>query len=263
MGVAVAITGIPYDDKSSFMSGASEGPKEIRRVLNDGSGNFWTESGLELKEEVLYTDTGDIHIEEYLIDIEAGIDNLLETYSKVITLGGDHSIAYPIIKSFSKKYPDLCVLQLDAHTDLYEEFEGDKFSHACPFYRIMEEKLARHLTQVGIRTVSESHQNYIERFGVNTITMRDWVAGKRPSLQGPLYISLDLDVFDPAFVPGVSHYEPGGLTPREGLELILNIDVPIVGADIVELNPKRDHNGMTAMVAAKFLKEMVGKMIGD
>ena len=90
--------------------------------------------------------------------------------------------------------------------------------------------------------------------------MREWVKGIRSQFQGPLYISLDLDVFDPGYAPGISHYEPGGMSPREVIELILNIDVPIVGADIVELNPSRDQNGMTATLAAKLLKELIGKM---
>ena len=257
----VALVGIPFDKKSSFLSGAAEGPSEIRRVLHDGSSNFWTETGMELKDEVHYTDTGDILVDEYLIDIESGMDERLRKHDKVISLGGDHSIAYPIIRSVAKKYPDLNILQLDAHTDLYDNFEDDKFSHACPFYRIMEEKLALRLTQVGIRTIPEAHREFASKSPIDIFTMRDWAAGKRPFLKGPLYISLDLDVFDPGFVPGVSHHEPGGMSPREILELILDINVPIVGADIVELNPKRDHEGMTAMVGAKFLKEIMGKMI--
>ncbi len=259
----VAVIGIPFDKKSSFLSGASEGPLEIRRVLNDGSSNFWTETGIELKEGIHFSDTGDILVEDYLIDIESGIDERLRKHDKIITLGGDHSIAYPIIKSVAKKYPDLSILQLDAHTDLYSEFEGDKFSHACPFYRIMEDGLVSHLTQVGIRNVPDVHREHASRFSIDIITMRDWASGKRPTFNGPLYISLDLDVFDPGFVPGVSHHEPGGMSPREVLGLIFDINVPIVGADIVELNPRRDHEGMTAMVGAKFLKEIAGKMISE
>jgi arginase family enzyme len=151
-------------------------------------------------------------------------------------------------------------LQLDAHTDLYEEYEGDPYSHACPFTRVMENQLAQSLTQVGIRVLSSHHRDQQKRFNVNIITMRDWVKGIRPQINGPLYISLDLDVFDPAFAPCISHHEPGGMSVREVIELILEIDVPIVGADIVEYNPSRDHSQMTAMLAAKLLKELLGKM---
>ncbi len=256
----VAILGIPFDEKSSFMRGAAEGPDAIRSVLNDTSSNFWTESGFEIKENEHFIDHGNIRVSDYHIDITNEVAGLLTKNQKVISLGGDHSIVYPIVKAFSKKYDSLNILQLDAHTDLYDELGGDRFSHACPFSRIMEEKLAIKLTQVGIRVIPDQHQEQIKRFDVDVITMHEWVSGKRTKLSGPLYISLDMDVFDPGFAPGISHHEPGGMTPREVIELILNIKVPIVGADIVEINPKRDHAGITAMLGAKLLKELIGKM---
>jgi agmatinase len=256
----IGIVGIPFDEKSSFLRGAAQGPDKIRESLNDGSSSFVTESGIELLEDNHFVDLGNIEVRNYLEDIESGITHALSQESKLITLGGDHSIAYPIIKAYQKQYPVLNILQFDAHTDLYDEFEGDPFSHACPFARIMEQDLAQSLTQVGIRVLSNHQKEQQQRFGVNILTMRDWVNGIRPILNGPVYISLDLDVFDPGFAPGISHHEPGGMSPREVIELILNIDVPILGADIVELNPSRDHHGMTGMLAAKLLKELIGKM---
>ena len=256
----IGIIGIPFDEKSSFMQGSSQGPDRIREILNDGSSSFVTETGIELEEGRHFKDLGNINVEKYLKDISTGISEALEEETRLITLGGDHSIAYPIVKAYQKKYKNLHILQLDAHTDLYQEYENDPYSHACPFARIMEENLASSLTQVGIRAISRHQKDQQKRFGVKIITMRDWVDGVRPTLLGPLYISLDLDVFDPGFAPGISHFEPGGLSPREVIELILKIDVPIVGADIVEYNPVRDHHGMTGMLAAKLLKELVGKM---
>jgi len=260
MNRRIGIVGIPYDKKSSFLEGAALGPDGVRKVLHDGSSNYITESGIELKEGTHFRDLGNFNIQSYPDDLESAIINSLNSESKLVILGGDHSIAFPVIKVFNTKFPDLHVLQLDAHTDLYDEFEGDPYSHACPFARVMENKLARSLTQVGIRVVSTHQKEQQNRFNVNMITMRDWVNGRRPELSGPLYISLDLDVFDPAYAPGISHYEPGGMNPREVIELILNIDVPIVGADIVEYNPTRDHHGMTGMLASKLLKELIGKM---
>ena len=256
----VGIIGIPFDEKSSFLKGAADAPDVIRSILHDGSSSFVTETGTELEEDRHFIDLGNLFVKDYLNDIISGITDALEKESKLISLGGDHSIAYPILKAYSKKYQNLHILQLDAHTDLYHEYEGDPYSHACPFARIMEEKLANNLTQVGIRAISSHQKDQQERFKVNIITMRDWVAGVRPDLAGPLYISLDLDVFDPGYAPGISHFEPGGMTPREVIELILKIDVPIVGADIVEYNPVRDHHGMTGMLAVKLLKELIGKM---
>lgn len=259
----VGIIGIPFDEKSSFLKGAAKAPDQIRKTLHDGSSSFVTESGIELNEDTHFTDLGNIKVNEFPEDVESGIFQALEEHSRLITLGGDHSISYPIIKAFHKKYDDLHILQFDAHTDLYDEYEGDPLSHACPFARIMEQNLAKSLCQVGIRTISKHQQDQQERFDVQVITMKDWSMGLRTKLHGPLYISLDLDVFDPAFVPGISHYEPGGMSPREVIDVILGIKVPIIGADIVEYNPNRDHHGMTAMLAAKLLKELIAKMYKD
>ena len=257
----VAIVGVPFDDKSSFMKGAAEGPDQIRLIMHDGSSNYSSESGVVLEEDHHFVDVGNLDVKDYHSDISNGVGQVLEQCNKAIILGGGHSIAYPVIKAFSQKYPDLHILQFDAHTDLYDEYEGDRYSHACPFARIMEENLVRSLTQIGIRVVTPHQVEQQKKFKVDIITMHDWYCNRKPSLRGPLYISLDLDVFDPGFAPGVSHHEPGGMNPREVIELILSIDVPLVGADIVELNPRRDHAGITAMLAAKLLKELMGKMV--
>lgn len=157
--------------------------------------------------------------------------------------------------------PHLTVLHIDAHADLYDQFAGDRFSHACPFARIMEEGLCDRLVQVGIRTLNGHQRAQADRYGVEIIDMRAWSAGTRPMLTGPVYLSLDLDGLDPAFAPGVSHWEPGGLMTREVLGLIQGLPAPFIGADIVELNPARDPSGVTAMVAAKFVKETASRML--
>jgi agmatinase len=206
-------------------------------------------------------DIGDLVINDYIHDIEHPISSILEKDAFVLSLGGDHSITYPILKSYVKKYKHMNILQLDAHPDLYNEFEGNPFSHACSFARIMEEKLAARLVQVGIRTMNPHQQKQAEDFNVETIDMKAWGSSIKLIFNGPVYISLDMDVLDPAFAPGVSHIEPGGLSTREALGIIRDLETPVVGADIVELNPKRDLNGITAVAAAKFLKEIVEKMI--
>jgi arginase family enzyme len=156
----------------------------------------------------------------------------------------------------------LTVLHIDAHPDLYDEFEGRRFSHACPFARIMEEGLAHRLVQVGIRTMNGHQREQARRFGVETIDMRAWADGVRPHVTGPLYVSIDLDGLDPAFAPGVSHREPGGLSVREVIGFVQALPHPLAGADIVEFNPSQDPLGLTAPVAAKLVKELVGRMSG-
>jgi arginase family enzyme len=154
----------------------------------------------------------------------------------------------------------LTLLQIDAHSDLYDDFEGNRFSHACAFARIMEESLADRLVQVGIRAMTGHLKEQAHRFGVEVLDMRAWERGMRPSFDGPVYISIDLDGIDPGFAPGVGHPEPGGLSVRDVIELIHTIPGPIVGADIVEYNPSVDPTGLTAVVAAKLVKEVVGSM---
>ena len=125
----------------------------------------------------------------------------------------------------------------------------------------MEANLAQRLVQVGIRTMNPHQRDQAKRFGVEIIPMKDWQGQLFKNFSNPLYLSIDLDVLDPAFAPGVSHHEPGGMNTSELISIIQNLKANIVGADIVELNPKRDKGGVTAMVAAKLLKELMAKML--
>ncbi len=263
----VAIVGVPSDENSSFLRGPAQAPGHIRQVLHSGSANMCAENGHDLGHEPRLLDVGDMPLghNTWQADgsptITGHIASLLEQDTRVLSLGGDHAVTFPIVQAFAAKYPDLTILHIDAHPDLYDEFEGSSVSHACPFARIMEAGLARRLVQVGIRTLNVPQQAQAEKFGVEIIQMTDWQPGVALNLTGPLYLSLDLDGLDPAFAPGVSHHEPGGLTSREVIDLIQAINVPLVGADIVELNPVRDLVGMTTAVAAKLLKEIVVKLL--
>jgi arginase family enzyme len=153
------------------------------------------------------------------------------------------------------------VVQLDAHPDLYDDFEGDRLSNACPFARIMEEGQVARLVQVGIRTLNGPQRAQAERFGVEVVEMKAWSPDLVVKSDGPIYVSLDLDVLDPAYAPGVSHPEPGGLSTREVVGFLQRLDGPLVGADLVELNPTRDPTGLTALVAAKLAKELLARLL--
>ncbi len=179
----------------------------------------------------------------------------------MVTLGGDHSISYPLVRSHARVHSGLTILHLDAHPDLYDELDGSRLSHGCPFARVMEEGLAARMVSLGIRTANPHQREQAKRFGVETFGPTDDLTAVLASLAPPLYLSLDLDVLDPAFAPGISHYEPGGLSTRQVLDIIHALPCPLTGADIVELNPDRDIHGMTAMVAAKLLKEIVAGML--
>ena len=255
----IIIQGIKYDEKSSYQKGPGLAPPLIREVLHCGSSNYFAENGVSI-ENANIVDKGDFDISEYF-EIEHITEEHLKLNGRIFTLGGDHSITYPIIKAYNQKYPILDILQIDAHPDLYDHFEGDKYSNACPFARILENGYAARLVQVGIRTLNTHQAEQAKKFQVEIHNMKNLDLAKIPKFENPLYISLDMDGFDPAFAPGVSHHEPGGLTSRQVIELIQNLDAEIVGADIVEYNPERDFQNMTAFLAAKMMKEIISKMM--
>jgi agmatinase len=258
------LLGLPYDAGSSFLRGAAEAPGRIRNALASASTNLWTEALQDLGSPGTWLDAGDLALPpsaEARTLIESGVTRVLENGGVPICLGGDHSVAHPIVRAVARRHAGLTLLQVDAHPDLYEVFEGDRHSHACPFARILEEGLVRRLVQVGIRTMSAHQRAQADRFGVEVLDMRAWAAGARPELSGPLYVSIDLDGLDPACAPGVSHPEPGGLTMRELLTLLQSLPTSLVGADVVELNPTRDVHELTARVAAKLVKELASRML--
>ena len=255
----IFIQGFPYDEKSSFMKGARMAPAKIRQILNRGSANSFAENGIDTASPDI-TDRGDIMISEYF-DIEKITRGHLEKGVRLLTLGGDHSVTYPVVKAYHQFYPEFDILHIDAHPDLYHEYGGDPYSHACPFARIMEGGHATRLVQVGIRTLNTHLREQAGKFGVEILEMKNPDALKIPEFKNPVYLSIDMDGIDPGFAPGVSHQEPGGLTSRQVIGIIQNLNIRIIGADIVEYNPERDIQDITDALAAKLLKEILGKMM--
>ena len=270
---APQLIGLPYDASSSYLRGAAEAPPLIRAELHSEAGNSWTENGCDLRAspgqggaDAGLSDAGDLVLSpdaQARAQIESGLARLLATGKRPIALGGDHSVTYPVLRALAKLHPRLTILHFDAHPDLYDEFAGDRYSHACPFARIMEDGLASRLVQVGIRCMSGPQIAQVRRYGVEVIDMQAWVDGVRPVVDGPLYITIDLDGLDPAYAPGVSHREPGGLSVREVVTLIRRAGGTLVGADVVEYNPRQDTGGVTASVAAKLVKELAGRMLAE
>ena len=259
----ISILGIPYDADSSFLKGAVHGPPVIRNAFRSASSNTAAENEVELADHDQIFDEGDLDLgagQNARDQIESAVRNLVMQGNKVLSLGGDHSITFPILCGYASKHGPINVLHLDAHPDLYDELDGNRYSHACPFTRAFEAGAIANLLQVGIRTMNAQQRLQADKFGVEVITAGDF-ATTLIEVPGPVYLSLDLDVLDPAYAPGVSHYEPGGLSVRDVLSVIQSLEVPIIGADIVELNPTRDVQEMTAMVAAKCCKELLAKML--
>ena len=267
--MTVTLLGVPYDTHSSFLRGPAEAPPAIRRALTSGSANWCAESGVDLDPLTHggWRDGGDLELPD---EVEPALALIREAAaaatadgSKLLSLGGDHLVTWPLASVCSQQHDSLTVLHFDAHPDLYDSLDGDRYSHACPFARLMEEGRVGRLVQLGIRTATPHQREQADRFGVEMIELGRWDR-VIPSLEGPVYVTIDLDALDPAFAPGVSHHEPGGMSTRElldSLQQLTTMDVDVVGADIVELNPTRDLNDTTAMVAAKLVRELLDLMV--
>jgi len=259
----VSILGIPHDGNSSFMKGAAGAPTKIRHELWSDANNLWTETGVDLGADSTLRDYGDIRFDKSRDAwelIEVRTDDVLADGKPAIFLGGDHAITHPILRTVRRYHPHLTILHFDAHPDIYDNFNGNPRSHACPFARIMEENLADRLIQIGIRTATGHQRDQIAKFNVEVFEASRWRDDLEIEIITPVYISLDMDAIDPAFAPGVSHRESGGLTPRQVIKTIHSIQQPIVGADIVEYNPSCDISNLTASVAVKLFKEVAGRM---
>ena len=263
MAQKVGLIGFPYDLNSSFLKGPSEAPDLIRTAMVSDSANIWSELGLPIDDKI-YRDFGNgpsVAPNTFVDTITTKIQKVTQNNLFPFSLGGDHAVTYPIIKSLARHYPRLTIVQFDAHPDLYDELDGNRLSHACPFARIMEEGLATRLIQIGIRTMNAHQREQVSRFGVESIEMKNFNEDIIIDSDDPIYVSFDLDGLDPAFAPGVSHHEPGGLSTRQALNIIHRLKGHVIGGDVVEYNPRRDLNGVTAMVAAKLVKELIGKMV--
>ena len=255
----IALIGAPTDVHSSFLRGPASAPSAIRAALASDHANSFAEDGTEIGTDIDVHDVGDLPLTESASDdalIEAAVANAARTGAMPLVLGGDHAISLPVVAALASIHGPLSILHFDAHPDIYDDFEGDPRSHASPFARIMEGGFAKRLVQVGIRTMNRHCREQVARFGVEVIEMRDFSVDRVPILEGPLYISIDIDGFDPSIAPGVSHIEPGGLSARDVLNVLTRQTAPLAGADIVELNPLRDINGMTAILAAKLIREL-------
>lgn len=261
--MTIRLLGLPQDNNSSFLTGPAAGPAAIRRALISDSANSFNEAGLDVSAPSVMQDEGDVALaglsgQAAFDAIYDAVARQVKTGDAVLSLGGDHSVSFPAIKAHADHYPGLNILHFDAHPDLYDDMQNNPFSHASPFARLMETGQIARLVQIGIRTLNDHQRAQADHFGAEIHHMRDLSAVSAIRFDGPVYLTVDMDVLDPAFAPGVSHYEPGGLGTRALLGMIQTIQADVVGADLVELNPDRDPAGITEMVAAKILKEMIG-----
>lgn len=258
--------GIPDDSQSTYRRGCSRGPKLIRTAYDGRSFNSTTETGVNLADSVL--DLGDLKpLGDWLTSAgfyRSTVESVLKEGRTPFIAGGDHAVTVPIVEALSVLGTSVHVVQIDAHPDLYEQYEGSTTSHACVAARLLEMDHVASLTQLGIRALNNEQSKQLERFPdhLRIFFARDSI-GPLDSLkhipQGmPVYLTIDMDGLDPAYAPGVSHPVPGGLTSRQVLSFVQNGHWNLVGMDVVEANPSVDVNSQTAILAGRLLHEGMG-----
>ncbi len=258
---SIVLAGVPYDGTSSFRPGSRFGP-EAAREASYAIESYSPYQNKDLR-DVKICDIGDLPLsfgdkELNFNIIESFADKIIHKRKKLVCIGGEHLISYPIIKSFKKKYKSLCVVHIDAHSDLIDSYRGEKFSHATVMRRVAEIVGFENLYQLGIRSLNKTdtllpfRDTNMHLFNLNKA--EEYIEKIRAL---PIYLSLDLDVLDPSVLPGTGTPEPGGVTYKELLScLLLFKNLNIVGADMVELSPHYDLSGVSSITAAAILREI-------
>jgi agmatinase len=274
----IALVGVPFDAGTSYRPGARFGPAAVRqgsrllRPYNPAQDAL----PFALAQVV---DAGDIacspfDIEEAVAQIEAGADALLERGGRLVAVGGDHTVALPLLRATARRHGPLALVHFDAHLDTWDTYFGQRYTHGTPFRRAWEEGLLRRdqTVHVGLRGPLYSGADLEDDAGMGfaQVTTDDvarlGVAAVADQLlarvgDAPVYVSVDIDVLDPAHAPGTGTPEAGGLTSRELLALVRALEAAaVVGADIVEVSPAYDHAEITAIAAAHVLYELVTLM---
>lgn len=262
----LVFAGLPDDSQSSFRRGSAHGPQRIRLAYDGNCYNATTESGVELTGTV--ADLGDLPSKSTWELTARSYQEfaawLFQTGKIPFFAGGDHAVTVPIVAALAEIGEPIHLVQIDAHPDLYPDYEGNRDSHACTISRALEMRHVASVTQLGIRTLNQTQMPQLERYRdrIHIFFAHDLIGGLPPlshiAAGAPVYLTVDLDGFDPAYAPAVSHPVPGGLTPRQVLNFIQNAQWKLIGMDAVEVNPDLDVNDQTATLAARLLHEGMG-----
>ncbi len=259
------ICGVPFDGTSSFRLGSRLAPREMRAA----SYNFETYSDffdVDLTDVQIY-DAGDLEVattvDETLGLISVHAEKYVRDGKIPIMLGGEHSLTLSFVNACKHEYPDIGFVVLDAHMDLREEYNGEKNSHACISRHIIED-ITKKYASVGVRSGSREEYEYIRENNIRVFSAEDVISNGikrvlediRKDMRGPIYLSVDMDVVDPAFAPALGTPEPYGITPRDVREVISYMAPQIVGFDLVEIAPEYDSGG-TALLGAKLVLDFI------
>jgi agmatinase len=274
-GVDVAILGVPFDSGTSYRAGTRFGPRKIREMslLLWGYNTTLEVQPLDLLKVVDYGDVSIIptSIIHTMDAITATASEIIKAGTTLISLGGDHSIALPLLRAHAKKYGALSVIHIDAHIDTWEaEFDSVPYSHGTPFRYALQERLIRKgkYVQIGIRGPSSGKRDYKDtrKLGAHMISIHEvmtkGIAGvledALPRLTGPVYVTLDIDSADPAYAPGTGTPEVGGMTSYQLLQLVRGLRyLNLVGFDLVEVSPPYDHGDITSILASNLIFEFL------
>ncbi|HBK92470.1 MAG TPA: agmatinase [Parvularcula sp.] len=257
------ISGFEWDASSSHARGAALGPGVVRRLLTSEASSGYSIGLIPMAEAITGYDIPALPEDGAAARamIERTIAETLARGETPISVGGDHSITFPILTAIAAKYGRVNVMHIDAHPDLHVQYEGDRFSHACPFARAHEAGLIENHVAIGVRCSDPHQRAQAQKYGALILGTDDLAGVPAQFFDAPIYMTIDLDGLDPAFAPGVSHPEPGGLSTRDVLGLVRRIKGPFIGADIVELNPERDPMLATARVVVRLVKELAAKAL--
>jgi len=254
----ISIFGVPYDGTTCFRPGTRFGPAGIRFF----SGNLETYSPFLDKdlEDVDFIDAGDVDVPASSEGMVRTVYSFMRNIDIPVMLGGEHSVTFPVVKALKERYENLTVVHFDAHADLRDVYSGTVYSHACVMRRILE--LGCEIVHVGVRSGTAEEFNLIrENPLLNLIEIK-----RLPEVlkdKQNVYLSIDIDYFDPAFAPGTGTPEPCGGVPVEFFPIIYNFPpVNVVGFDVVEVSPPYDFSGITQMLAAKIVRELILKFWG-
>lgn len=258
--------GMPMDWTVSFRPGSRFGPTRIREV-SIGLEEYSPYLDREL-EEVKFYDAGDIPLPfgnpQRSIDmIEEFVDGVLDAGKFPLGMGGEHLVTWPVIKAMFKKYPDMAIIHMDAHTDLREDYEGEPLSHASIIRKSAELIGPKNVYSFGIRSGLKEEFQWAKENGmhISKFEVLEPLKEVLPQLAGrPVYVTIDIDVLDPAHAPGTGTVDCGGITSKELLASIHEIarsEVNVVGCDLVEVAPIYDPSEQTANTASKLIREMI------
>jgi agmatinase len=272
----VAVIGVPFDSGVSYRPGARFGPGAVRaasKLLRP----YHPALDVHPWDAQQVADGGDLaanpfNIEEAVRAIESGAKEVLGSTGKLVAIGGDHTIALPLLRATNARHGRCALVHFDAHLDTWDTYFGASYTHGTPFRRAAEEELVdlEHSIHVGVRGPLYSAGDLADDAGLGyaIISTGDLSSGGVPATverirrrvgERPLYVSVDIDVLDPAHAPGTGTPEPGGLTTRELQELLRGLaGLEIAGADVVEVSPAYDHAEITALAAAQVAYELLG-----